>query len=161
MDDLIGWASFTRAEIERVTVKMLLQVLEPPHLNLTETPPLKYAWETLKACGMSELGIVERLAHDASIPWTYEYKPGQHYLRAGIWSKDVCTGHISGRLKPHHETAWALEWAYKIPVPGQGAVENASYIGLQRSPDDGDTVRDAKIRLSSIYFQTLGDIINE
>ena len=68
MDDLVGWASFVRTDIETIAVNTILNWIDPATPK-TLTGELGAAWGALWACGIED--VATRLKKEARFFWAY------------------------------------------------------------------------------------------
>lgn len=123
-DDLIGWVSFARTEVEERAVQAILQNIGPQGIRTLDYD-LNIAWNTLKACGLkpdSEEFLL-RLTKSANFPWVCTRGPvaefdasadSQTILRFQISIEDleICAGLYPFEGEPY------MMYSYKIPFQG-------------------------------------------
>jgi len=126
-DDLLGWISYIKEQIEDQTVTTVSKALHPKDLfpgGPASILRLKMSFSTLTACGWQERDILERLMQELNQDISWQVTPDKtRYLFKVHGAGD---GHVVGRVCDGAAGTRLLEYSLKVPCSVQESRESGT-----------------------------------
>jgi hypothetical protein len=126
-EDLLGWISYIKEQIEDQTVNTISKALHPKDLfpgGPASILSLKMAFATLTACGWQEKDILERLMLELNhaIPW--KTTPDRTRYLFKVFGAGE--GHVVGRVSDGAAGTKLLEYSLRVPCSVQESRESGT-----------------------------------
>lgn len=117
-EDLLGWTSYVRGEIERLALMPFIRNLDPGNLfpdgSLSIEENLSIPWNTLIGCGITDLAPLLKV--HLSFPWVVSDKEDAIRFHLPLHTNNG-DGYFAGKLTTVTSTTGVLKYGYEIPIP--------------------------------------------
>jgi len=117
-EDLLGWTSFVRGEVERLALMPFVRNLDPNNLfydgSQSIVDYLKVPGETLVGCGIADPAPLIKV--HLAFPWAVSVKEEVTRFHLPITGGSG-KGWVAGKLTYQDATAGVMKYRYEIPIP--------------------------------------------